>query len=125
MSTISSSIPTASASDVEVARRWFEALVAGEAATVTALLSDDIQLRELNPGGLETLRGGELRAFTDLFAHGRPKLLACEARAVGQRVQVTYSFEADGSWFEIHAFCDLAGGRLARIDQLCSGRLAG
>jgi hypothetical protein len=127
MSTISSVASTSTRADVDIARRWFEALVRGDTGSLAALTHDDIRLRELNPGGLDVLAGaGELRSFTDLFVANAAavELLSLDARPAGHRIQVTYGFAAGPDRFEIHAFCDVAGGRVRAIDQLCSGRLA-
>jgi ketosteroid isomerase-like protein len=115
--------------DVETARRFLTALVTGDRETFATLLHDDAVLRDLNPHGVATLEGPDLRSGIDMLAQnvGDASLTQCDARPVGPRVQVTYSYTAvkDGerSRFEVHAFCDLRDGRIAGIDEVCSGRM--
>jgi ketosteroid isomerase-like protein len=120
---------TATITDVETARDCVSALVAGDRDAFGALLDDDVLFRELNPGGLETLRGREqVLSITDPFVANAAvvRLLHCDARALGPRVAVDYAFAAgpDGR-YDIHLFCDVRDGRVAAIDQLCSGNIAG
>jgi len=119
----------ATASDVETARDCVTALVAGDRDAFGALLDDEALFRELNPGGLETLLGREqVLSITYPFVAnaGVVRLLQCDARALGPRVAVDYAFAVgpDGR-YELHLFCDVRDGRVAAIDQLCSGHIAG
>lgn len=129
MSITSTTAPNASTQDVDTARRFLTALVTADRETFAALLHDDAALRDLNPHGLATLEGPDLRSGIDMLAQnvGEASLTQCNARPVGPRVQVTYSYTAvkDGerSRFEVHALCDLRDGRIAGIDEVCSGRI--
>jgi ketosteroid isomerase-like protein len=127
MSTITSTAATMS--DVETARDCVTALVAGDRDAFGALLDDDVLFRELSPNGLETSRGREqVLSIADPFVANAAvvRLLHCDARALGARVAVDYAFAAgpDGR-YDLHLFCDVRDGRLAAIDQLCSGHIVG
>jgi ketosteroid isomerase-like protein len=130
MSTTTTQATKAGTQDVETARRFLTALVTGDRETFAALLHDDAELRDLNPHGVATLAGPDLRSGIDMLAQnvGEATLTQCDARPVGPRVQVTYGYTAvkDGerSRFEVHAFCDLRGGRISIIDEVCSGRIS-
>jgi ketosteroid isomerase-like protein len=129
MSTTTTTTTQAGTQEVETARRFMTALVTGDRETVAALLHDDAILRDLNPHGLATLEGPQVRSAPDMLAEnvGEATLTQCHARPVGPRVQVTYGYTAvkDGeqSRFEVHAFCDVRDGRIAAIDEVCSGRI--
>jgi ketosteroid isomerase-like protein len=120
----------ASTQDIESARRFLTAFVAGDADAFAELAHERIVLRDLNPHGLITVTGREEAIHAAaLFASsgGEMRLRALDARAVGQRVQVTYSYGSlrDGfaSHFEVHAFVDVQDGRVTVLDEVCSGRI--
>jgi ketosteroid isomerase-like protein len=117
----------ATARDVATVHDCLTALVAGDRDAFGARLDENVLYRELNPGGLETMRGREqvLRVADPFVANAadvRPMRL--DARAIGPRIEVDYAFGVgpDGR-YEIHAFCDVHDGRIAAIDQLCSGHI--
>jgi ketosteroid isomerase-like protein len=126
MSTTTSTAATMS--DVETARDCVTALVAGDRDAFGALLDDDVLFRELSPNGLETSRGREqVLSIADPFVANAAavRLLSCDARPLGARVAVDYSFAVPDGRYDLHLFCDVRDGRLAAIDQLCSGHIVG
>jgi ketosteroid isomerase-like protein len=129
MSTTTTTATQAGRQEVETARRFLTALVTGDRETFAALLHDDAVLRDLNPHGVATLEGPDLRSGINMLAEnvGEATLTQCDGRPVGPRVQVTYSYTAvkagERSHYEVHAFCDVRDGRITAIDEVCSGRI--
>jgi ketosteroid isomerase-like protein len=116
--------------DIEAVRGLFTALVEGDRDAFAALAHDDIVLRDLNPHGLMTATSrDEALAAVDMFIEnfGQSRMRQCDGRAVGHRVQVTYSYgslrEGTRIHHEVHAFAEVSDGRVIVVDEVCSGAI--
>ena len=113
----------------ELAREYIAAFARRDHDRVRSLLTDDFRLRDLSPGGFTQVDGADaavagLRAFLDGFASVR--LGEIEAYDVADvtylraRVHFTHA-EAGERFLEQHHLLQIRDGRIAGIDELCTG----
>ncbi|MDQ3784890.1 MAG: sulfurtransferase TusA family protein [Actinomycetota bacterium] len=117
---------------VAIAEAWLGRFSTGDFDGAAALFDPDVEMRALLPDGPHTYNGrkevtGRLRWW---FGSGdEVRSVHAEARAVGDRVELSYGFRilnavegAIPGWhlIEQRAFCDI-GTTIERADIVCSG----
>jgi hypothetical protein len=113
----------------EPARADLDAFVARDYGKVRSLLSDDVRLRDLSPGGFTQVDGADeamtgLREFLDMFES--LEVLEVDAYDIADvtylraRVHFVHA-EAGERFLEQHHLLRIADGRITGIDQLCTG----
>jgi hypothetical protein len=111
---------------------FLEGLAAQDFGRIGTVLSDDVQLRALLPGGLRQWTGAATAAaaFATWFGDTEDfELLEAAVGEVGGRLHLHWRLrlqaERLGSgWFTVEqqAYADAdAGGRIGRLDLLCTG----
>ena len=113
----------------ELAHRYLAAFAARDYVEVRSLLADDFRLRDLSPGGFTQVDGADeslvgLRAFLDRFAS--IEVEQAEAYDVADctylRARVRFVDPAAGERFlEQHHLLRIRDGRIAGVDELCTG----
>jgi hypothetical protein len=109
-----------------------EALAAQDFGRLGNVLTDDVRLRALLPGGLRQLTGAETIAaqFAAWFGDTEDfKLLEANAGEVGGRLHLSWRLRLQAGrlgpgWFTVEqqAYADEgADGRIGRLDLLCTG----
>lgn len=116
------------ASTTTAAEAFVDALGRRDFNRLAATLDGAVRFRALIPPGLR-----EAASATGVVAHLRDwfdgvdalELVQAQVSEVGDRVHVSYRLRLrNGDEWQVveqQAFCDLVGGRLARLDLLCSG----
>jgi hypothetical protein len=113
----------------ELALSYLDAFVARDYDGVRSMLTDDFCLRDLSPGGFTQVDGADdamvgLREFLDMFES--IDTLEADAYEVAgvtylrARVHFVHA-EAGERMLEQHHILRFADGRIAGIDQLCTG----
>lgn len=114
----------------EVARRLAGAVCRGDFATLAGCLDADVRVRALIPPGFREAAGRDagaalLRGWFATVDSIEP--LTCDIGPVGGRTHLAWRLRMsrDGGHLvvEQHAFADVAGGLVTRLDVVCSGFL--
>jgi TusA-related sulfurtransferase len=113
--------------DGEVFDRFIEAVARADAPGIAATLASNVRMRAMIPQGAREDEGPDDVAarFVDWFGDHTSEVVSASHESFGGRVRVTYRLRLgrDGAAWDLeqHAFCDLDGERIARIDLVCSG----
>lgn len=115
------------------ARALVDAVCDRRPDALTASLAPDAVLRALLPGGLREWSGAEAiaRRFDHWFGDAELDVVERDVRAIGPRARARWLLRVRADRFgpgwrtvEQVAYVDgVAGGRIARIDLLCTGYL--
>jgi hypothetical protein len=123
---------TAAVPQFALAGSFLEGLTAQDFACLGNSLTDDARLRALLPGGLREWNGAETiaGAFARWFGDTEDfELLEATVGEVRGRLHMQWRLRLKAErlgtgWFTVeqHAYADTAdGGRIARLDLLCTG----
>ena len=121
------------ATDEATARAFVEAICDRRADDLAAVLAHDATMRALLPGGPREWAGAHAVAgrFARWFGDAELEVVEREVRPIGPRVQVRWLVRVRAErlgpgWRVVEqvAYVDAdAGGRIARLDLLCTGFL--
>lgn len=115
---------------LEIAGEYARAYADGDYERVRELVTEDVFEREINPGGYVEFRGpneliAEACEFTDKY--GAPEILELAVEPAGPLVRVInrWRLRRDGEpvLCDFYELLTVEGGRVARIDLVCSGTI--
>jgi len=114
--------------DLDPARVFVDGVATSNPVRIAGVLDPRVHLRALTPSGLVEEAGPADVVERVLGWFGHPDVFTLESwtvEGVGERVHLSYRFllHDDEGWYRIdqEAFADVARGRIAAIDLVCSG----
>jgi TusA-related sulfurtransferase len=121
------------AKDEEKCEELITAISQRSADMIASCLQPEVCMRALVPSGFQEHKGAKavVTRFNSWFAEAESiEILEKKVDRVAGRLRIRYRFEerysdGDTEVIEQEAYCEVADGKIAAIDLLCSGHLPG